>query len=299
MRTRARVSSDGIQAESSGGGQGSGTGVLGINKNGEACKSCIRRGDFCHLHLHQMYSRSDATTQLASRRNIQISIPDGKSHKVFGITRTGEPCKRCIIQDTFCYQHNWQRDDGADPQDFQQPRIPTAARKDSTRIPVSFGLTKMNEPCKRCAMQNDFCFQHYSQRPRPVVATIPTATPTIVSEDGNRSATTSRSTRTLRRKSRTQPLVPPVMTHIEVEHAASLRSQTRRNASTLPTAETTTTKSEQEVEAEMCAICMENVESHQNAKTLNCCRNIYHPTCLNVWREHGGATCPTCRSPWE
>jgi hypothetical protein len=51
-------------------------------------------------------------------------------------------------------------------------------------------------------------------------------------------------------------------------------------------------------ETKECAICMENIHSHQRHKKLHCCRNTFHKDCLRQW-SFSGSTCPMCREPLE
>lgn len=83
------------------------TPIYGVNMNGQPCKRCIKKGDFCYQHETQRHKGSAPPKQ-----NDRPKGSPGPSTSCgsgpFGVTKNGEPCKRCIKQCSFCYQHKYQ-----------------------------------------------------------------------------------------------------------------------------------------------------------------------------------------------
>jgi len=46
----------------------------------------------------------------------------------------------------------------------------------------------------------------------------------------------------------------------------------------------------------MCAVCLNNMEKHQEIRRLTNCSHIFHRGCLDKWLDHDQRTCPLCRS---
>ena len=83
------------------------TPIYGVTMNGQPCKRCIKKGDFCYQHETQRHKGSAPPKQ-----NDRPKGSPGPSTSCgsgpFGVTKNGEPCKRCIKQCSFCYQHKYQ-----------------------------------------------------------------------------------------------------------------------------------------------------------------------------------------------
>ena len=98
--------------------------------------------------------------------------PRSSSHGqrvVWGLRQDGLPCKRCIKQGCYCYQHqdpaNYQRKKqwrGSAP---KHPQHGFSSSSPSGRPQQTiYGVRKDGEPCKRCQKQCGFCYQHQDQK---------------------------------------------------------------------------------------------------------------------------------------
>jgi len=84
------------------------TPIYGVNMNGQPCKRCIKKGDFCYQHEAQRHKGSSAPRKQNDRSKGSPGPSTSCGSGPFGVTKTGEPCKRCIKQCSFCYQHKYQ-----------------------------------------------------------------------------------------------------------------------------------------------------------------------------------------------
>lgn len=48
----------------------------------------------------------------------------------------------------------------------------------------------------------------------------------------------------------------------------------------------------------MCAVCLNNMERHEEIRRLTNCSHIFHRECVDKWLDHGQNACPLCRSPF-
>ena len=89
---------------------------IGVTQRGEPCKRCIKCGHLCHQHAaHQNNTKSrstNGTSHSDSQRRSQPKSSYYQSKIIFGMTKNGEPCMRCLQQRTFCWQHQNQNPKG-------------------------------------------------------------------------------------------------------------------------------------------------------------------------------------------
>lgn len=247
--------------------------VFGIKNDGQPCTKCIKKGGFCHHHPNQ---RSDLLITNAPLRSSGFANHRTQTFTVFGITQTGEACKRCMMQKKFCYQHPSQ-DPSFAGSDESSTRTALRSREapqqnDSSR---RYGVTSKGEPCKRYINQNKFCYQHVSQRTRVSYAVdldsgrVPARSHESTKSFGANTTSTARRSGIGQSTSWKEPRKPSSRRHNETTH-----------------------------DGRECAICMERVKSNQCYEKLRCCRNKFHSDCLGQWRLNG-STCPMCRKPLE
>lgn len=48
----------------------------------------------------------------------------------------------------------------------------------------------------------------------------------------------------------------------------------------------------------MCAVCLNNMERHEEIRRLRNCSHIFHRECVDKWVDHDQNACPLCRSPF-
>jgi len=96
----------------------------------------------------------------------------------FGVTNNGEPCKRCLQQGGYCWQHEWQSNkQNTNPKKKNSRSSATDGGK-TTRI---WGVTSAGIPCQRCQNEGRYCWQHewqdsHSSTKREKRTTKPSAT---------------------------------------------------------------------------------------------------------------------------
>ena len=145
--------------------------TFGTRKDGEPCLNCLRQQRFCYQHRHQApgwsseHETKPKTSQSSSSSSFKSdSTSSGTSAGVFGINQNGLPCKRCMKQGTFCYQHVHQ---ACGSWKSTPPKTTNPDRPGTTKFGTkTFGVCKDGRACKRCAKQGGFCYQHVHQAAR-------------------------------------------------------------------------------------------------------------------------------------
>ena len=132
--------------------------IYGVCKNGLPCKRCMKQGGFCYQHVDQKHSSGRQSGKSTPNYNYSSNSSNSGGYKKqnIGICKsTGQPCKRCLKQGTFCFQHSCQ----------------AQGRPDSSKSNHShaysgkvYGVTLNGAPCKRCLKQGGFCYQHTNQQ---------------------------------------------------------------------------------------------------------------------------------------
>lgn len=85
-------------------------------------------------------------------------------HRVYGRTAKGEPCKRCLKQDGFCYQHKDQSSQSYNSSSQRENSGHTHQNFSGTQGSKIYGYTQKGVPCKRCINKGDYCHDHEDQR---------------------------------------------------------------------------------------------------------------------------------------
>ena len=75
--------------------------IFGRNVNGQPCKRCMKQGGFCYQHTYQ---QEYGAKQYSKKRFASANSSSG-SRRVYGVRADGAPCKNCIKQGRFCFQH--------------------------------------------------------------------------------------------------------------------------------------------------------------------------------------------------
>ena len=139
-------------------GSSSRSGIYGVCKNGLPCKRCMKQGGFCYQHSNQQHSNGRQSENSNPNCNYNSSSTSGRGYKKqnIGICKsTGQPCKRCLKQGTFCFQHLSQAQDRSGSSNSNH------SHAYSGKV---YGVTLNGAPCKRCLKQGGFCYQHESQQ---------------------------------------------------------------------------------------------------------------------------------------
>lgn len=123
--------------------------VFGRSKTtDEPCRRCMHQGRYCFQHKDQ----DPSSTQYHRQKPHSQPKPDFDGQTVFGKNLNGQPCRRCMKQGGFCYQHK--------DQQFESKK---RSHPGSRRRPM-YGVRTDGEPCQRCMKQGRFCFQHAYQQ---------------------------------------------------------------------------------------------------------------------------------------
>jgi len=80
-----------------------------------------------------------------------------------GLAKTGEACKRCLNQGTYCYQHKDQAPFVCRTACPPPRAVPVGCRRTACPRTATYGLTKTGAACKRCINQGTYCYQHKDQ----------------------------------------------------------------------------------------------------------------------------------------
>jgi hypothetical protein len=142
--------------------------VFGVTRTGEACKVCIRIGDFCHHHKGQRNRNVTSRRENLSPARIHDEGRSGPS-RIYGYTHIGLPCKICIQRNDFCRHHEWQKPRGRNVTSANELLTEDRANEGLHHPKRTFGITQSGRPCKVCIQQGDFCHFHDSQRDSNVV----------------------------------------------------------------------------------------------------------------------------------
>lgn len=150
--------------------------VYGKCQDGRPCLRCISQQKFCYQHCSQdpnqnrgSYSSStppgrEKRSRCSGNQN-DTSYNDNSDTPIYGVNKNGLPCKRCIKNGGFCYQHETQRHKGSKPRK-QNGRSKRSPGPSTSCGSGPFGVTKTGELCKRCIKQCSFCYQHKHQEHR-------------------------------------------------------------------------------------------------------------------------------------
>ncbi|GFH53694.1 hypothetical protein CTEN210_10170 [Chaetoceros tenuissimus] len=132
--------------------------IYGVCKNGLPCKRCMKQGGFCYQHANQQHSNGRQSENSNPNCNYSSNSTSGRGYKKqnIGICKsTGQPCKRCLKQGAFCFQH------------LSQAQGRSGSNKSNHSHAYSdkvYGVTLNGAPCKRCLKQGGFCYQHKNQQ---------------------------------------------------------------------------------------------------------------------------------------
>jgi len=155
---------------------------FGVKADGEPCKNCIVQGRFCWQHKWQdkLNRQRDSNSTKSKKKTHPSSsddgTPTGRAGQVWGITVNGNPCKHCIAQMGFCWQHEWQEScfnsNGNTTRPSSSPKKSSSPRQSSAtpnsehqrKKETQYGVTQQGLPCKRCISQGKFCYQHIGQQ---------------------------------------------------------------------------------------------------------------------------------------
>jgi hypothetical protein len=237
--------------------------VFGVTQKGEACKVCIRLGDFCHHHKGQ---RSRNVT--SRRENLSASrIHDEERSRtscIFGYTHIGLPCKICIKRNDYCHYHELQRPRCRNATSASESLREDRATEGSHHPYRTFGITQSGRPCKVCVQQGDFCHFHEWQRYSNVV----------LQRDRSKKA---------REEQTRRPIAFGVTKKGDpCRHCIRLGDYCHRHESQRKSAE-----------CKECTICLETIQVDHVLDVLPC-GHEFHRNCFGEWRKYGGS-CPLCR----
>ena len=136
------------------------TKIYGRTREGNPCKICLIKGDFCKKHVAQRQSGATTVTQERSSSPQPVIV--------YGTTVKGNPCTICISQGNFCSWHQKQR---------KRATLSKERVQATSTGPKPLGITVAGKPCKICIHESDYCYFHVDQKPVEAIATIEVTPP--------------------------------------------------------------------------------------------------------------------------